>query len=118
MCVRMTLSYFVYNHFWSRTSGAILSYIMCVAMNRSLPNVIFGGYGMSAPIAASGEVGVHQETDVASTVEALTQARKVIIVPGYGLAVASAQYSIAGTKQRARCNNSLLLYCTCIFLVV
>ena len=79
------------------SSGAILSYIMCKAMNRSLPNVIFGGYGTVAPVAGAGEVdmGMHKEIDVLGTAEALTQARNVLIVPGYGLAVANAQYSIA-----------------------
>ena len=79
------------------SSGAILSYIMCKAMNRSLPNVIFGGYG--TPAASSSGVeqdfGAHKEIDVAGTAEALVQARNVLIVPGYGLAVANAQYAIA-----------------------
>lgn len=80
------------------SSGAILSYIMCKAMNRSLPNVIFGGYGTSAPKVDQSGVKVqlsHQETDVPGTIEALTNARKVLIVPGYGLAVANAQYAVA-----------------------
>lgn len=76
------------------SSGAILSYIMCKAMNRSLANVILGGYGMSVSKAKEME-GTHTETDVAGTVDALTQAQKVVIVPGYGLAVAAAQYDIA-----------------------
>lgn len=79
------------------SSGAILSYIMCKAMNRSLTNVIFGGYAMAPKVAAgeAAEKGVHQEIDVAGTVEALTTASKVVIVPGYGLAVANAQYAVA-----------------------
>ena len=79
------------------SSGAILSFIMCKAMNRSLTNVIFGGYGTPAPKAGGEEVdyGTHKEIDVPGTAEALTQARSVLIVPGYGLAVANAQYSIA-----------------------
>jgi NAD(P) transhydrogenase len=71
---------------------------MCKAMNRSLANVIFGGYGTPAPTAGGGvaaAVGTHQETDVPGAVDALTQAKSVLIVPGYGLAVANAQYSIA-----------------------
>lgn len=63
------------------SSGAILSYIMCKAMNRSLANVILGGYGTSAK-AAKVE-GVHTETDVPSAVESLVNAANVIIVPGY-----------------------------------
>ncbi|KAF5296285.1 hypothetical protein FQR65_LT10281 [Abscondita terminalis] len=62
------------------SSGAILSYIMCVAMNRSLPNVILGGYGTSS-------------TD--DCVKMINNARNIIIVPGYGLCVAKAQYPIA-----------------------
>lgn len=65
-------------------------------MNRSLPNVIFGGYGTSAPsTAVAAVVGVHTEIDVPGTVEALLGARKVVIVPGYGLAVANAQHTVA-----------------------
>jgi len=79
------------------SSGAILSYIMCVAMNRSIVNVIFGGYGTSS--TAGGEAmkvtGEVTETNVEETVEWLTTAKNVIIVPGYGLAVAKAQYAVA-----------------------
>ncbi|GAB4819658.1 hypothetical protein N2152v2_006704 [Parachlorella kessleri] len=90
------------------SSGAILSYIMCKArgfkspqgtvfdaMNRSLANVILGGYKMKAAKAASTYKLAHQETDVPGAVEALTTARNVIICPGYGLAVANGQYAIA-----------------------
>ncbi|GIL91985.1 hypothetical protein Vretimale_18536 [Volvox reticuliferus] len=78
------------------SSGAILSYIMCTAMNRSLPNVILGGY--DTVVKASDKkavVGQHQEIDVGGAAEALTSASKVIIVPGYGMAVANAQYPVA-----------------------
>ncbi|KXZ41540.1 hypothetical protein GPECTOR_405g242 [Gonium pectorale] len=79
------------------SSGAILSYIMCTAMNRSLPNVILGGYETQGAKKAekSTEVLVHQEIDVNGTAEALTAASKVLIVPGYGMAVANAQYPVA-----------------------
>jgi NAD(P) transhydrogenase len=79
------------------SSGAILSYIMCVAMNRSIVNVIFGGYGTSS--TGTGEAmkitGTVTETHVDEVVEWLTTSRNVIIVPGYGLAVAKAQYAVA-----------------------
>lgn len=79
------------------SSGAILSYIMCKAMNRSLPNVIMGGYGTSS--TGTGEAlkitGTHKEVDADSTVEMITQAENILIVPGYGLCVAKAQYPIA-----------------------
>jgi len=78
-------------------SGAILSYIMCVAMNRSLPNVILGGFGTSGtgdgkPMEITGEATVW---DVDQTVSAIADAKNIIIVPGYGLAVAKGQYPVA-----------------------
>ncbi|XP_053630194.1 NAD(P) transhydrogenase, mitochondrial-like isoform X1 [Cherax quadricarinatus] len=79
------------------SSGAILSYIMCKAMNRSLPNVIMGGFGTSS--TGTGKpmeiTGTHTETNVEQTVEMMTNAKNIIIVPGYGLCVAKAQYPIA-----------------------
>eukprot|EP00798_Chlamydomonas_sp_ICE-L_P027663 gene27663-7302_t len=84
------------------SSGAILSYIMCKAMNRSLPNVIFGGYASSAKGPAAKVTGTHQEIDVPSAAEALTSARKVVIVPGYGMAVSSAQYAVAELVKNLR----------------
>jgi NAD(P) transhydrogenase len=74
------------------SSGAFLTRIMCEAMNRSLPNVILGGFGTStdAPVTPKGEVLVHTEIDPPSTAESLKSAEKVVIVPGYGLAVAQA----------------------------
>jgi NAD(P) transhydrogenase len=73
------------------SSGAILSYIMCKAMNRTLTNVVFGGtYGSSSQ--GTGEQmkieGTHQEATVDQVGEMLTQSKDVIIVPGYGLAAA------------------------------
>lgn len=75
-------------------SGSILSYIMCVAMNRSLTNVLFGG--IAAPTTTDREIkGTVTKTTVDETVEALADAENVIIVVGYGMAVAKAQYAIA-----------------------
>jgi len=67
------------------------------AMNRSLPNVILGGYGTSsyAGGAAMKIEGTHKEIFVPDTVELLTEAQNILIVPGYGLCVAKAQYPIA-----------------------
>src|SRR5690606_23010096 len=76
------------------SSGAILSYIMCKAMNRSLLNVIFGGFGEGFTKAAKIE-GVHKECTVDQTVGYITQSKNIIIVPGYGLCVAKAHYAIA-----------------------
>lgn len=80
-------------------SGAILSYIMCVAMNRSLGNVVFGSWGSAAPkkLADGAEAVVleHVETTADQVAADLVQAKSVIIVPGYGLAVAQAQYAVS-----------------------
>ena len=72
---------------------------MCKAMNRSLANVILGGYQTAAP-TANDDTGTpeklpHTETDVPGALDAITMAKEVVIVPGYGLAVANAQYAIA-----------------------
>ncbi|HSV19729.1 MAG TPA: Re/Si-specific NAD(P)(+) transhydrogenase subunit beta [Casimicrobiaceae bacterium] len=81
------------------SSGAILSYIMCTAMNRSFLGVIAGGFGTdsSAPAPAAGGVQpageVHPIT-AAETAELLKEAKSVIIVPGYGMAVAQAQHTV------------------------
>jgi len=81
------------------SSGAILSYIMCKAMNRSFFSVIFGGFGADegkapakrANAEAQGEVTSVTATDTASL---LREAKEVVIVPGYGMAVAHAQYPV------------------------
>uniref|UniRef100_A0A672JGH1 NAD(P) transhydrogenase, mitochondrial n=1 Tax=Salarias fasciatus TaxID=181472 RepID=A0A672JGH1_SALFA len=79
------------------SSGAILSYIMCVAMNRSLANVILGGYGTSS--TGTGKpmeiTGTHTEVNVDQTVDMIKEANNIIITPGYGLCAAKAQYPIA-----------------------
>ncbi|MEO5858639.1 MAG: NAD(P)(+) transhydrogenase (Re/Si-specific) subunit beta, partial [Pyrinomonadaceae bacterium] len=81
------------------SSGAILSYIMCKGMNRSFVSVMLGGFGTeSGTVAstASGEpAGEVRQVDASTTADMLRQAKKVIIVPGYGLAVAQAQHSLA-----------------------
>lgn len=88
-------------------SGGILSYIMCKAMNRSLTNVLFGGYGTLS--SGTGErmkiTGTHSEINVDSTVELITSSKNIIIVPGYGLAVAKAQYAIADMISKLREKN-------------
>ncbi|RDB21183.1 NAD(P) transhydrogenase, mitochondrial [Hypsizygus marmoreus] len=76
-------------------SGSILSYIMCVAMNRSLINVLFGGIGSTATTETHKIEGTITKTTVDETVEALVNADSVILVVGYGMAVAKAQYAIS-----------------------
>lgn len=79
------------------SSGAILSYIMCKAMNRSFVSVIAGGFGTDGSAAAAGseEVGEYREVKPADVAEMLKGANSVIITPGYGMAVAQAQYPVA-----------------------
>jgi NAD(P) transhydrogenase subunit beta len=80
------------------SSGAILSYIMCKAMNRSILNVILGGFGAESgakPAAGSAApAGKVNETTVEQVAEMLLASRSVIIVPGYGMAVAQAQHPV------------------------
>ncbi len=86
------------------SSGAYLSYIMCQAMNRSFLSVIAGGFGIEAPTSDAGETahGEHREIDAAATAELLRSARSVVITPGYGMAVAQAQYPVADLTKRLR----------------
>lgn len=84
-------------------SGAILSYIMCRAMNRSFVSVILGGFGAEGgTVAAAGEQGEHRETFAAEVAEMLTAASSVVVVPGYGMAVAKAQYPVADLAEKLR----------------
>jgi NAD(P) transhydrogenase subunit beta len=80
------------------SSGAILSYIMCIAMNRSIVSVIFGGFGAEAHYSgtavAAGAGGTAHETTVPEVAELLTASKNVVIVPGYGMAVAQAQHAV------------------------
>jgi H+-translocating NAD(P) transhydrogenase subunit beta len=81
------------------SSGAILSYIMCRAMNRNFVSVIAGGFGSGAgkPAAAAGEAQPAGEVVAISAVETaemLREAKSVVIVPGYGMAVAQAQHMV------------------------
>jgi len=84
------------------SSGAYLSYIMCKAMNRSFISVIAGGFGIAAP-TSSGEVeGEVREIGAEEAAELLRDASTVIITPGYGMAVAQAQYPVAELTSRLR----------------
>ena len=87
------------------SSGAILSYIMCKAMNRSFFSVILGGFGAvssSKGAVAQAPGGKATSIDVEETVELLDQASSVIIVPGYGMAVAQAQHAVSEITQLLR----------------
>lgn len=87
------------------SSGAILSYIMCKAMNRSLANVIFGGFGTSSgssPGGGSEVEGTITETTADQVAEELKEAKEVMIVPGYGMAVAQAQHVVKDITETLR----------------
>ncbi|CAL9613698.1 Re/Si-specific NAD(P)(+) transhydrogenase subunit beta [Streptomyces sp. NPDC003642] len=84
------------------SSGAYLSYIMCKAMNRSFISVIAGGFGTPAAAADEGEQGEHREISAEETAELLGNATSVIITPGYGMAVAQAQYPVAELARKLR----------------
>jgi NAD(P) transhydrogenase subunit beta len=77
------------------TSGLILAIIMCRAMNRSFRNVLFGAFGqLQEPTAAAGEMGPVRSATPDEAAELLKAARQVVIVPGYGMAVAQAQHKV------------------------
>jgi len=84
-------------------SGAILSYIMCRAMNRSFISVILGGFGVEEGTAAvEGDQGEIHEIKPDQVAQDLWNAKSVIITPGYGMAVAQAQGAVADLTQRLR----------------
>ncbi|MGE2715852.1 Re/Si-specific NAD(P)(+) transhydrogenase subunit beta [Mycolicibacterium litorale] len=84
------------------SSGAYLSYIMCKAMNRSFISVIAGGFGIEAGPAADKDYGEHREITAEGAAELLAGADSVIITPGYGMAVAQAQYGVADLTRKLR----------------
>jgi len=84
------------------SSGAILSYIMCKAMNRSFISVIAGGFGNDVQVSSDTEQGEYRETTAEEVAELLKNSSSVIITPGYGMAVAQAQYPVAEITQKLR----------------
>ncbi|MGN8027086.1 Re/Si-specific NAD(P)(+) transhydrogenase subunit beta [Microbacterium sp. 22242] len=85
------------------SSGAYLSYIMCKAMNRSFLSVIAGGFGIAAPSSAGDdEEGEIHEVDPEGAAALLRDASSVVITPGYGMAVAQAQYPVAELTAKLR----------------
>jgi NAD(P) transhydrogenase subunit beta len=88
------------------SSGAILSYIMCKAMNRHFISVIAGGFGTGAGAPAAGggaqPAGEVQSISAVETAELLREAKNVIIVPGYGMAVAQAQHAVFEITKQLR----------------
>jgi NAD(P) transhydrogenase subunit beta len=91
------------------SSGAILSYIMCRGMNRSFLSVMLGGFGTESgatPNAGEQPAGEVQSIDAEKAAELLENSRKIVIVPGYGLAVAQAQHALAEVVKILRENNA------------
>ena len=84
------------------SSGAYLSHVMCKAMNRSFISVIAGGFGDVAVAASGTDYGEYREITAEETAKLLMEASSVIITPGYGMAVAQAQYPVADLTRRLR----------------
>ena len=76
------------------SSGLILSIIMCKAMNRSFFNVLFGAFGQATTTSAEGEQKAYKSDTIESAAQVMEQANLVVIVPGYGMAVAQAQHKV------------------------
>jgi NAD(P) transhydrogenase subunit beta len=90
------------------SSGAILSFIMCTAMNRSFVSVILGGFGAEGGTVAAvdRDYGEHREVKAGEVAEMLREARSVVIAPGYGMAVAKAQYPVAELVAKLRAQGT------------
>ncbi len=84
------------------SSGAILSWIMCRAMNRSFISVIAGGFGQEVSVGEDKDYGEHREMQADEVAEMLRDAHSVVITPGYGMAVAQAQYPVAELTSQLR----------------
>ena len=84
------------------SSGAILSYIMCAAMNRSFFSVILGGFGATAGVAKEKTDKPHKEGSAEDAAFLLKNASSVVIVPGYGMAVAQAQHVLAEVSEKLK----------------
>ncbi len=95
------------------SSGAILSYIMCIAMNRSITNVLFGGVGTNSSGGGKAKTytGEVTETNADEVAQWLVESKNIIIVVGYGMAVAKAQYPIANIVQMLRKKGNNVRFC-------
>lgn len=83
-------------------SGSILSYVMCVAMNRSLTNVLFGGIGTTTAVQEYKPQGEVTKTTVDELADSLLNSESVILIVGYGMAVAKAQYALSSIVSTLR----------------
>eukprot|EP01064_Diplonema_japonicum_P038477 TRINITY_DN9352_c0_g2_i2.p1 TRINITY_DN9352_c0_g2~~TRINITY_DN9352_c0_g2_i2.p1 ORF type:complete len:340 (+),score=103.88 TRINITY_DN9352_c0_g2_i2:108-1127(+) len=93
------------------SSGAVLSYIMCKAMNRSLANVLFGGYSTPQIGNAKKYTGTVTTVDTEGVVGKLMAANNIIIVVGYGMAVAKAQFDVAKMVKMLREEGKKVRFC-------
>ncbi len=86
------------------SSGAILSYIMCEAMNRSIWNVVFGGFGTESGKAVSAKQHIGEVTSVEApgVADLVRDAKSIVVVPGYGMAVAQAQHTVKELSEHCR----------------
>lgn len=84
------------------SSGAFLSYVMCKAMNRSFISVIAGGFGIEASSSDDTDYGEHREITAQGVADLLKSSSSVVIAPGYGMAVAQAQYPVADLVSKLR----------------
>merc|ERR1719450_385792 len=91
-------------------SGAILTKIMCDAMNRDIMNVIFGGMNVAPKKEGAAEVKEHTETNPEGAAAMLADSKKVMIVPGYGMAVARCQNSVASIASTLRAKDIEVLF--------
>ena len=93
------------------SSGAILSYIMCKAMNRSFISVILGGFGVKKVVASGDEQeGEHIETSASEVANLLLESKKVMVTPGYGMATAHAQYILYELNEELKKRNIELIF--------
>jgi proton-translocating NAD(P)+ transhydrogenase subunit beta len=84
------------------SSGLILSIIMCRAMNRSFTNVLFGAFGQVQQVKAGGEERVYKPETIEGASQVLEQAQLVVVIPGYGMAVAQAQHRVRELADQLR----------------
>ncbi len=91
-------------------SGVILTQIMCKAMNRSLANVLFSGFGSTSSGAAAGVQGTAKSMTVQDAYHILEAARSVVVIPGYGMAVAQAQHAVRELGELLAANGTEVRY--------
>jgi len=93
------------------SSGAILSYIMCRAMNRSFISVILGGFGSDGGVVGEArDYGEHREIQADAAAELLAGASSIVITPGYGMATAQAQYAVADLTAKLRAKGATVRF--------